>query len=110
MMTGNEYQKKATKSAIYPDIGNNFIYPALGLAGESGEVCDKIKKVLRDDGGKFTPMTKLAIAKEIGDVMWYIAALCNELGFELDEIMDMNIEKLLDRIARGVRGGSGDDR
>lgn len=109
-MTGNEYQERATKSAIYPDIGNNITYPALGLAGESGEVCDKIKKVLRDDGGKFTEATKLALMKEIGDVLWYVAALCNELDFTIEDVMETNIRKLQDRIARGVRGGSGDDR
>jgi len=110
MMTGNEYQIKATATAIYPNIGSNFTYPALGLAGESGEVCDKIKKVLRDDGGIFSQEKLLSIKKELGDVLWYVAALCNELGFELNEVMELNIAKLLDRTARGVRAGSGDDR
>jgi NTP pyrophosphatase (non-canonical NTP hydrolase) len=110
MMTGNEYQIKATATAIYPNIGSNFTYPALGLAGEAGEVCDKIKKVLRDDGGVFTEEKLAGIGKELGDVLWYVAALCNELGFKLEDIMQGNIDKLTDRTARGVRGGSGDDR
>lgn len=104
----NEYQLKAMETAIYP---MPIIYPSLGLAGEAGEVADKVKKVLRDKGGNFTHAeTKHAIAEEIGDVMWYCATLSHDLGFTLEEICQMNYEKLKSRMERGKIHGSGDER
>lgn len=85
-------------------------YPALGLAGEAGEVAEQIKKSIRDDGGEVTEERLAAIAKELGDVMWYVAQLATELGLELDEIAGLNLEKLRSRQLRGVLAGSGDDR
>jgi NTP pyrophosphatase (non-canonical NTP hydrolase) len=108
-MTLNEYQAAAVKTAVY-GTGQRIIYPTLGLAGEAGEVADKVKKVIRDNDGVFTPEHKLAIAKEIGDVLWYIAADARDLGFTLEEIAKMNIEKLESRQKRNVISGSGDDR
>ncbi|MCC6905299.1 MAG: nucleoside triphosphate pyrophosphohydrolase family protein [Anaerolineae bacterium] len=106
----SEYQQKAAHTAQYPGVGNNFIYPALGLAGETGEVCEKIKKVIRDRGGEVDAETREAIRKELGDVLWYVSQLATELGLDLEEIARGNIDKLISRRARGVLGGSGDDR
>lgn len=106
-MTLNEYQYKALETAIYP---TPIIYPALGLCGESGEVADKVKKVLRDNNSEFTDEKKREIAMEVGDVLWYCATLANDLGYTLDEIGEMNYEKLHSRQLRGKLGGSGDNR
>lgn len=109
-MDFSEYQEKAVATAIY-GAGHSIIYPALGLANEAGEVLGKIKKVLRDNDGKFESIsTRTDIASEIGDVLWYIAALSRDLNISLDEIAKMNIAKLLDRQSRNVIGGSGDHR
>lgn len=106
-MTLNEYQQKALETAIYP---TPIVYPALGLCGESGEVADKVKKVLRDNNSEFTDEKKTEIAKEIGDVLWYCATLSNDLGYTLDDIAEMNYQKLHSRQMRGKIGGSGDNR
>lgn len=106
-MTLNEYQGKALETAIYP---MPIIYPALGLCGESGEVADKVKKVIRDNNSEFTDEKKAEIAKEIGDVLWYCATLSNDIGYTLDEIAEMNYQKLHSRQLRGKLGGSGDNR
>ena len=109
-MTFKDYQDKAVETAIY-GVGNTIIYPALGLANEAGEVLGKIKKVLRDKNGDFDNVdTKIAIADEIGDVLWYIAALSRDIDIPLETIAQRNIEKLLDRRARNVIQGSGDNR
>ena len=109
-MNFEEYQKKSRKTALYPDAGSNFIYPTLGLAGEAGEVAEKIKKVLRDDGGEVLPEKKNEIEKELGDVLWYVAQIASELGLELDVVAEKNIEKLYSRMERGKLQGSGDNR
>jgi len=109
-MNLEEYQTKSRKTALYPNIGKNFIYPTLGLAGESGEVAEKIKKVIRDKNGIADEETKEAIKKELGDVLWYVAQLATELGLSLDDIAENNIVKLASRLERGVLQGSGDNR
>ena len=109
-VTFEEYQKKSRKTAKYPDVGSNFVYPTLGLAGEAGEVADKIKKIIRDDGGEVLPEKKKEIEKELGDVLWYVSQIATELGLSLEDIAEKNIEKLYSRLERGKRGGSGDDR
>lgn len=106
----DRYQEEAWETAIYPDKGNNLYYPALGLVGEAGEVCNKIKKVMRDQDGKATPEQKNEIAKELGDVMWYLATLATELDSHLGCIAESNLKKLEDRQNRGVLKGSGDNR
>lgn len=108
-MTMNEYQSKALETAVYPQEAQ-VIYPALGLTGEAGEVADKVKKVIRDNNSEFTPEKKLEIAKEIGDVLWYCATLSNDLGFTLEEVAQMNYDKLHSRQQRGVLHGNGDNR
>ena len=109
-MDFNEYQEIAGTLAIYPDKGNNITYPTLGIAGEAGEVADKIKKILRDDGGVVSDEKKEDLKLELGDVLWYISALADELGLTMDEIVAANVDKLLGRRERGTLGGSGDHR
>ena len=110
IMDFNEYQEKARSTAIYPDIGNNLVYTVLGLAGEAGEVSEKLKKVIRDDGGKVSEKKREEFKKEAGDVLWYLANIAAELNTTLEEIAEKNIEKLFSRKARGVLQGSGDNR
>ena len=109
-MDFNEYQEAARRTAAYPDVGSNPIYPTLGLTGEAGEVADKVKKVLRDRDGQFDPEVREAIKLELGDVLWYVAQLGSELGFAMEEIASANLEKLASRAARGRIAGSGDLR
>lgn len=107
-MTLNEFQKGALETAVYPEK-YRVMYPALGLAGEAGETVDKVKKIMRGDS-ELDDEHKLAIAKEIGDVLWYCATLAHDLGFDLDEIGRMNHEKLMSRKERGKLAGNGDER
>lgn len=109
-MNFNEYQKESRKTALYPEVNNNFIYPTLGLAGEAGEVAEKIKKVIRDKNGIINDETRETIKKELGDVLWYVAQLATELGLSLDDVANGNIEKLFSRMDRGKLKGSGDNR
>ncbi|MFH1631792.1 MAG: nucleoside triphosphate pyrophosphohydrolase family protein [bacterium] len=109
-MNFEEYQTKSRKTAVYPDAGNNITYPTLGLASEAGEVANKVKKIFRDDGGEVTDQKLEECKKEIGDVLWYCAQLATELGLSLDEIAELNIERLYSRMDRGTLHGDGDDR
>ena len=109
-MDFNEYQKAARSTAIYPNIGNNITYPTLGLCGESGEVAEKVKKIIRDDGGVVTEEKKELLKKELGDATWYISNIASELGITFNEIAELNIAKLKDRQNRNVLKGSGDNR
>jgi NTP pyrophosphatase (non-canonical NTP hydrolase) len=109
-LTFDEYQHRAEGFADYPNRGSNFTYPALGLAGESGEVCEKIKKVIRDRGGEVDGATRQEIAKELGDVLWYVSQLALELGLSMAEIAQGNIDKLSSRQRRGKLHGDGDNR
>ena len=109
-MKANEYQTGALQTAIYPNMGQNFIYPALGLVGEAGEVAEKVKKIIRDGDGTLTDPDREKIAKELSDVCWYVAVLAYELDFTLEEIMQLNLDKLRSRQERGVLSGSGDNR
>ena len=104
-----EYQRLSRRTAEYPREAW-LTYPALGLAGEAGEVAEHAKKAIRDDAGQVTDERRAAMAKELGDVLWYVSQLATELGLELDEIADANLQKLLSRQRRGVLSGSGDDR
>ena len=103
-MDMDDYQKKAAETAIYSNK-HAVIYPALGLAAEAGEVANKVKKILRD--GDFD---RKAIADEIGDCLWYIAALCRDLNVSMNDVAKTNLFKLQDRQKRGVISGSGDNR
>lgn len=108
-MTIKEYSEKAIATATY-GLGDSIIYPTLGLNGEAGEVAEKVKKVLRDKHGVFDEEIKYDMAREIGDIIWYCNALARDIGYSLEEIMDMNIIKLESRKLRGVISGSGDNR
>ena len=109
-MEFNDYQKKALETALYPDK-SKVIYPAFGLGSEAGEVMGKIKKWLRgDDGEAMSEERKMALKEELGDVLWYTAVLARDLGFELDEIAKLNVEKLSSRKERGTLRGDGDKR
>ena len=104
------YQNKARKTAMYPNIGSNHIYPTLGLVGEAGEVAEKVKKILRDKKGIIDKDSKFEIMKELGDVLWYIANLSSELGFNLNDVAETNLIKLQNRLIRDKLSGSGDNR
>lgn len=108
-MNIDEYQESARRTAIY-DKRIGLVYCALGLTGESGEVADKVKKVLRDKEGKFSKKDLQEVAKELGDVLWYVSNLAHELGYTLSEVAQINLDKLSSRNQRGVIGGSGDNR
>ena len=108
-MTLNEYQDHALETAIYP-ADSRIIYPTLGLTGEAGEVADKVKKVIRDSQKEFAPEIKAELMKEIGDVLWYCAALSHDLGYTLDEVAQTNVDKLRSRMNRNKITGSGDNR
>jgi NTP pyrophosphatase (non-canonical NTP hydrolase) len=107
-----DYQRRASATAFYPgkDGINGLAYAALGLNGEAGEVAEKVKKALRDDHGIISEERRIGLKKELGDVLWYLAQACTELGLHLEDVAEANLAKLADRDARGVRSGSGDDR
>ena len=123
-MNARDYQKQAHAFASY---GENAMYPALGLAEEAGEVCGKIAKFIRKHYGT-EPTTQVDdrvlrqepmpddvqfrkdLAKELGDVLWMVAELCTTYGLDMGEVMVENIEKLTDRMERGVIVGEGDNR
>ena len=113
----NDYQTKALETAVYPHEYKT-IYPALGMNGEAGEVADKVKKVLRDfavmydsNGSIVLPSNiREEIAKEIGDVLWYVATMANDIGYTLEEIATMNYQKLKSRQERNKLSGNGDNR
>jgi len=100
----------ATDLAVYPDAGSNLYYPALGLAGESGEVCERVKKLIRNKDGVMDEFFKNGIKLELGDVLWYIANMAREIGVTLEDVAQSNINKLVDRRNRGVLKGEGENR
>lgn len=112
-MTLAEYQQAARTTALYP-VEVRVLYPTLKLAGEAGEVAEKLGKLMRDEGYlPGTPLSDLqrsALAAELGDVLWYVANLAADLGLSLEEVAGGNLAKLASRKARGVLHGSGDDR
>ena len=109
-MNFTDYQTKSRKTAKYPPIGHPVIYPVLGLANEAGEVAGKVKKIFRDKDGVIGAAEREALQGELGDVLWYLAQVCTELGLSLDEVAEHNIEKLYSRLERGTIGGDGDNR
>ena len=109
-MDFEEYQKKAKETAVYKSFGAGFVYPSLGLAGEAGEVAEKVKKLIRDKDGVIDDEFRRAVAKELGDVLWYVATLCTEFDLSLAEVAAGNSEKLLTRKEQGKLHGSSDNR
>jgi len=112
-MTLDDYQAGARSTALYPQQAR-VLYPALKLAGEAGEVAEKLGKLMRDDGylpgRELTQAQRDTLAAELGDVLWYVANLSADLGFSLQTVGERNLAKLADRKTRGVIGGSGDNR
>ncbi len=123
-----DYQRLSRRTAIYPRMGKNTLYPTLGLVGESsetvvslleailgliknsGNISEAIKKSQRDDAGILTDDRRERVVKELGDILWYVSALSWEIGIPLHEIAKINIEKLHGRKERGKLKGSGDNR
>ena len=107
MMNFNEYQKLARSTAVYPEE-HKVVYPALGLCGEAGEVADKIKKTIRGDSS--LDEVSGNIAGELGDVLWYLAILADDLGVELEDVAKWNVDKLQRRMKSNKIKGDGDNR
>lgn len=104
-MTIKEYHEFVKGMKVYPEK-HAIIYPALGISGESGEIAEKVKKWLRGD----KELDKAEVVKELGDVMWYITSMADDLGYSLQDVIDMNVAKLTSRKERGVQKGDGDNR
>jgi len=102
-MTFDEYQVFARSTSVYPQK-YKVMYPALGLCGEAGEVAEKVKKSIRDGN------SLEGVGLELGDVLWYISALADDLGVTLEEVAQANVDKLNSRMIRNKIGGSGDNR
>jgi len=110
-MTFDDYQQKALTTVLRTDSDFlDLLHFILGVNGEAGEIAEKIKKIIRDKNGKVSAEDKVELAKEIGDVLWYLAVLASQLGVSLDDVAQQNIEKLQSRQQRGKLGGSGDNR
>ena len=110
-MTLDEYQKKAlTTASTTGDDFKDLLHWALGINGESGEIAEKLKKIIRDKQGEISEADKAELAKETGDVLWYLAVFADHLGLPFNKIAQDNLDKLQSRKARGVIGGSGDNR
>ncbi len=113
-MQFSEYQKESRVTALYPRVGNNFVYPTLGLMGEAGEIAEKVKKLIRDKHvetpAEVSDIDKTEITKELGDVLWYVAQIASEFGVDLETIASGNIEKLRSRQTRSTLHGDGDNR
>lgn len=109
-----EYQHKATDTAIYPDSGTGsaaaLSYVTLGLVGEAGEIANKVKKIVRDDDSIVTEAKRVAVAAELGDVLWYLSQLAWELNVSLADLAEENLHKLAGRKVAGRLKGDGDLR
>lgn len=109
-LTFDEYQRGAKTTAQYATELPAWVYLTLGLTSESGEVADKFKKIIRNKGGKFTAEDYEAIKKELGDVLWYLSMIADELGLSFDDVASANLAKLADRQTRNVIKSTGDNR
>jgi NTP pyrophosphatase (non-canonical NTP hydrolase) len=108
-MTFNDYQAAALKTADLKRK-NELFHLVLGLVGESGEIAEKFKKLVRDKNTDESQIDREDMKKELGDVLWYVALLAEYLGLKLEDIAEYNVKKLSDRLERGVISGSGDNR
>jgi NTP pyrophosphatase (non-canonical NTP hydrolase) len=109
-MNLNDYQTAALRTAAPKDKKNELFHLLLGLCGESGEIAEKAKKIVRDKGSDFSEWDIEDITKELGDVMWHVAVLADYFDIPLNEVGEKNIAKLADRQKRNMIGGSGDNR
>ncbi len=108
-MNIDDYQMFASTTAKYPKE-TGLVYTVLGMASEAGEVAGKLKKAIRDEDGVISDERKAVLLAELGDVLWYVAMVAFELRTDLSTVAEMNLDKLIDRNARGVIGGDGDTR
>lgn len=106
-LTFKEYQELT--SAFVKRDDRLFLF-LMGLSGETGEVSEKFKKLYRDNDGVMTDEFKLEVTKELGDVLWYVRAIAEELGVPLEDVAKANINKIESRRARNVQHGNGDNR
>jgi hypothetical protein len=111
-LTFDTYQQEASKSSRYPGRGNiaGLKYLVLKLICEAAEAGQKVAKCLRDSNGVLDETRRAALVAEVGDTLWYASAIAGELGVSFSEIARANLDKLRDRVARGVLGGDGDNR
>lgn len=102
-MDATTYQELAGRTLIEePDFTITsdevmIVWNAIGLAGEAGEVADLVKKGIFHQHG----LDREKVKKELGDVLWYVAALCSKLDLSLSEVMEANVEKLRARYPDG---------
>ncbi len=109
-MTFDEYQIAALRTAQDKNKKNEIFHLILGLVGESGEVAEKVKKWVRDQDSDEALLDADDLAKELGDILWYVSVTASHLDISLDDLATGNIAKLADRQKRGTLPGSGDDR
>ena len=111
-ITFERYAEDAARTAIYPDAGQTggLLYAVLGLVGEAGELANQAKKIMRDDDGTICPARAAKMRAELGDVLWYVAAVARELDVELQEVARYNLQKLERRAADGTIVGDGEHR
>ena len=114
-MDFKNYIKKALEVKLYegtyisPKFAN-IVHLSLGLSGETGELCEKVKKAIRDKNCELSEKDYLLIKKEMCDILFYWVALCDEFEMDIDGILELSLEKIQDRINRNVLQGSGDER
>ncbi len=109
-MNLDDYQKLALRTAAPKDKKNELFHLLLALCGESGEIAEKAKKIIRDKDSDFSQWDREDIIKELGDVMWHVAVIAEYFDIPLEEVGVKNIAKLADRLNRGVISGNGDNR
>jgi NTP pyrophosphatase (non-canonical NTP hydrolase) len=110
-MNFNDYQKQALTTVISSGSEfNDLLHWVLGVNGEAGEVAEKVKKIIRDKGGKVSEEDRQQLGHELGDVLWYLAVFAHHLGLDFETIAQQNLDKLQSRKQRGVIQGSGDKR
>lgn len=112
-MRFKDYQRWASKTDFSNELPNDcapVLYHTLKLNGEAGEVAEDVGKMYRDDKGILTEKRKLKLKKELGDALWYLSACCTHLNIDLEDVANENLEKLHDRMERGVLHGDGSDR
>src|ERR1700704_388477 len=110
MLDFDGYQRESRKTGGVVRTDHPIVYPTLGLVNEAGEVAGKVKKIFRDKGGVIADADREALKGELGDVLWYLAAICTELDLRLEDVAAANLAKIFSRMERGVLGGEGDTR
>ena len=122
-LTLKDYQEKAMTTCM--ESSNNFSYMFLNLVGEVGELASKVAKALRketgmmdgpnfyyykyqDEGQSSSESLYAELKKEAGDILWQLSGLCSVMGWSLEDVAQMNLDKLAARKAAGTIDGSGD--